>query len=490
MSHWVIIETGSNQSFVFATNMQRVNVGASHLIRECGTTWVRDAAANESEVRIVVAASGSATLLVADVASGQRIIETVTRRAAETAPGLDVWGVVDPQAAEPEYPATLGRAHRLHGEWRYRRPSAALRSPMMPWTQPCALTGGAASVERSPARDQSRSVSRAVAAAWDAGPAGRAHLEDTISPHGLVPVEELNEGIVDRGWVAVVHADGNGIGQIFRELGKYYRGEDYLLTLAAFSEQLDYITQLAFSEAAADVQRSADTDRWLLPLVVGGDDVTALAGGRMGIDLAAAYLGHFASLSADDTLLSEIAGKMLNRPGLSAAAGVAIVKPHHPFSDAYALAESLCVQAKAASVWEPGSSALDFHVLRGSLGTSVKELRSTMTTRLKNNDDARLWSGPHVVMPQAETLPAGSAAAEHHLDVLTGARVALSRQQISGTAVHRLRDGLVRGGAELESVLAGVDPKLRDLVLTRDSDGAFSRLLDAVELNDVAGSVA
>lgn len=39
---WVVIETGSNQSLVFATNKQRLNVAASRLIWSVGFEWIPD----------------------------------------------------------------------------------------------------------------------------------------------------------------------------------------------------------------------------------------------------------------------------------------------------------------------------------------------------------------------------------------------------------------------------------------------------------------
>ncbi len=42
--YWVLVETGGNQAYIFGANRLRHVVGASDLIRELGTVWVRDAA--------------------------------------------------------------------------------------------------------------------------------------------------------------------------------------------------------------------------------------------------------------------------------------------------------------------------------------------------------------------------------------------------------------------------------------------------------------
>ena len=111
----MVIETASNQAFVFASNKQAVNVGASELIFQSGTTWVREAVdqvkKNGADVDPVVLASGKAQLMVDSAEHGRSIIRDVTRRALREAPGLQVWGVVDPRpiAGDADRGDALGR---------------------------------------------------------------------------------------------------------------------------------------------------------------------------------------------------------------------------------------------------------------------------------------------------------------------------------------------------------------------------------------------
>ncbi|WP_315783307.1 MULTISPECIES: hypothetical protein [unclassified Bradyrhizobium] len=49
MARLVLIETGGNQDFVFATNKLRQNIGASELIHRIGTTFVLAAVARHAE---------------------------------------------------------------------------------------------------------------------------------------------------------------------------------------------------------------------------------------------------------------------------------------------------------------------------------------------------------------------------------------------------------------------------------------------------------
>lgn len=70
------------------------------------------------------------------------------------------------------------------------------------------------------------------------------------------------------------------------------------------------------------------------PIVFGGDDVTFVCDGRLGLSLAAIYLQELAQLKLAD-----------GNPAF-ARAGVAIMKSHFPFSRAYELADELCASAK------------------------------------------------------------------------------------------------------------------------------------------------
>ena len=250
--HWVVIETGANQAYIFASNKQAVNVGASQLIWQVGNTWIDDAVAAMPAAAVdpVVQASGKALLLVDSVETGRTLIRAVTRRALDEASGLEVWGVVDsvPIADSADVGQSLARAHRLHAAWRSRRPSPRLRSPTLPFTQPCHYSGLPATEIRF---EDDRSYPRAasISTGWRAREAGRARMASLLGERAVVTPTRLNDGVSHKGWVAVMHADGNGVGEIIRGLGDVYGGDEFLDRLRTFSEALDRVTVGAFRHA-------------------------------------------------------------------------------------------------------------------------------------------------------------------------------------------------------------------------------------------------
>jgi len=165
------------------------------------------------------------------------------------------------------------------------------------------------------------------------------------------------------GYVAVVHADANGVGSLIVS--------GAVTDLEAFSNSLRDATVDAARAAVATLPVAGGTVL-ARPIVLGGDDFTILVPARHAIPFAHTYLSRFEAATRErhDTL-----GRALH-----ACAGISIVKPGWPFLDAHALAESLCGAAKAAYRTEQ-LSGLAFHRVTTALthdwGTvKATELRS------------------------------------------------------------------------------------------------------------------
>lgn len=512
--HWVVLETASNQAFVFASNKQAVNVGASELIFRAGTAWVRDAIKQlgKSEVEEVVLASGKALLIVDTADHGQSIIRAVTEEALREAPGLQVWGVVDPEpiADDADRGPALERAHRLHATCRASRPSSLMRAPTLPYVKPCRYSGlPATAIGREGSDWYPRGA--AVHAAWRRAGAGRSRMaEELDAERAVLSADLLDRGVSEAGWIAVVHADGNGVGELFSHLHQAYSGADYTSRLHDFSVALDEVARKSLKDAVATQGGRAD---WILPIVIGGDDVTAIMDGQVAFDVTEEFLRRFEQHSAEHpairevvaAVLAEVAPSAAHPVGLTACAGIAFIKPHHPFSDGYHLAEQLCRAAKAVKDVDRRHSALDFHVLHDSVGRSLGQLRDPVGG---GGSPLRLWSGPIVVSGDGD----GSAFLQaHHVSRL---RTAMADQQKLGSgAVHQLREALLAGDAAIDRVAKQVrawaehpeeaddylDAHLRvpephppgepehDEPEPDESRGIwFSRVLDALNLLDMA----
>ncbi|MEQ1715777.1 MAG: hypothetical protein ABL907_07300, partial [Hyphomicrobium sp.] len=130
-----------------------------------------------------------------------------------------------------------------------------------------------------------------------------------------------------------------------------------------------------------------------IPVVLGGDDLTILCDGGKAVDFTVAFLRAFEMETADHKDVIAVA-----KNGLSACAGIAIVKPHFPFHRAYELAESLIKEAKTVKEHASPCSAFDFQVLFDTSGADLEPIRERMCAVEVAN--ARLTFRPYVVTPQ------------------------------------------------------------------------------------------
>ncbi|SBW21331.1 hypothetical protein FDG2_1973 [Candidatus Protofrankia californiensis] len=160
--HLVLIEMSGNQPFIFGTNKQRENIGASELTTMI-SKWADDAIETihqtpdqtaptvAKQVVRVVTASGKVVLLVTetDTARSEQIAHTlvteVTSQAVQYAPGLAVDGAFvlvthDDLATDRGQRELLRRVHAA------ARPAAAARFPQVPFAAICRYSGLPATV--------------------------------------------------------------------------------------------------------------------------------------------------------------------------------------------------------------------------------------------------------------------------------------------------------------------------------------------------------
>jgi hypothetical protein len=458
--HVVLLEAGGKQDFIFTSNKQAVNIGASELISRSGKDWINDATAGLDGVEELVLMSGKAVLVVPDLETGRQIVRHVTERALYEAPGLDVTGVVCPMAGS--LGATVKAAHEKHREVRRDRPARQLRWPTLPFSQPCQYSSLPATVVGREGDTEDLPRSEPIDAAWRMGSKGRDRMAATLTiGDALLETKYLDRGVCNAGWIAVVHADGNGIGALFRHLANIEDDGTYRGLYEMLSDKLDEITKKAFSNAVTEARRRPVSEPpptgWVLPIVVGGDDVTAIMDARLAFDTVRRFLERFEKLSAESEvpslleMLWEDSGAPGTAPsGFTGAAGIAFVKPHHPFSDAYGLAEELCESAKLLkNVDGVPRSALDFHVLHDSVGRPLRDLRTDQVTDDTEGHSLRRWAGPYLVGAPTTN------HAERHVSQLEEA-VEKMRSTTESAAVlppgsaHRLRAALVSGGAAID----------------------------------------
>ena len=208
--------------------------------------------------------------------------------------------------------------------------------------------------------------------------------------------------------IAVIHIDGNGVGGVMRHLADAKKfvdksvfkkevgcGRDDPDSLRRFllniSERLRRAVEMAFAGAWADIARMAEHDAGaagrpytaipVVPVIVGGDDVTVITSGDYALPFAARYLGRYEEETEKDPLLRHLTPPSGSRTGpMTAAAGVAVVRRNFPFHLAYNLAEKLVEGAKSVGkTTRPPCSTLGYHALFDTTVLDAAELLGAYT---------------------------------------------------------------------------------------------------------------
>ena len=484
-SYLVMLQTNSNQPFIFSSPRLREQIGASFEITLL-SHWVEEKAKELLSLKKLpssfwVSDSSGKVIVRFTETDGdpkelaKRLIREVTLRALTDAPGLDVTGVFVKASSNTVCADDLQELDRAFLEYSLNRRPAAARFPQFPFLERGSESALPAS--RKLSEDDCREMRRyawetlnvplltdedtnfspptqtdqdaqdslslpsRVKRAWSRS-ARRLQLQEVVSRWSPddpdtwpKEIERLNEDpfqlegafqdlpraansqgtLASLSSVGVIHIDGNGVGAIMRDLGEafntvegdlsnlkpaaYWREENpctsdenniFQWFIMEVNYRLDGIVKEAVARSWADVEYLANDDDIdlvpVVPVLVGGDDVTVYTDGRYAIPFAEAYIHHYEKLTKDDSLLSVLAivagGKktdaperdcfkiedyIIQEPGpLTASSGVAIVGRNFPFHIAYDLAEELVKRGKKLGK-KPGTvpcSTIDFHVLR------------------------------------------------------------------------------------------------------------------------------
>ena len=473
-SYLVMLQTNSNQPFIFSSPRLREQIGASFEITLL-SRWVKEAtfdmklpsmSTSEKGIKVLPAtfwvSDSSGKVIVRFTKSdgnpenlAKQLIREVTLRALTEAPGLDVTGVFVQTSSNTVDAGDLNALDSLFLEYSLNRRPAAARFPQFPFLEranesalpaSAALSdealdrirkyasrslkvpllsddGGQVPTQTGKDKDRPLSLPSRVKRAWSRS-ARRLQLREVIARQDSTLSDEvvreriknLNEDpfqlerafqdasdevgatnpLPELSSVGVIHIDGNGVGAIMRDLGRAFDTVDACLDSlkdAAYKRRdnpcsmrddrfqwfvmevnyrLDGVVNQAVAEAWQTVDNIAGVNRLktlpVVPVLVGGDDVTIYTDGRYAIPFAEAYIRHYERLTGKDELLKQLAVVAgAKKPGpLTASAGVAIVGRNFPFHIAYDLAEGLVSRGKKLGKKKDTvpCSTIDFHVLR------------------------------------------------------------------------------------------------------------------------------
>lgn len=434
-----VIDTAGIQPYIFSSNRLRENIGASYLVDQATGDWVNEALAKlgrelsrsvyipkkdsqEEHIEdgrliaeLVYAGGGNTVLLFEKLEYAQQFMKILSKKILCEAPGLNII------AAHKEFEWSKNNLkdtidELINTEIASKKQERIPSSPLLGLsvTVACAssqLVAFSMSKEFGAPKESSYPVSREVGAKLGAVPFANDKLREIFPrlPDDLeFPYEfdNLGRSKGESSYIAVVHADGNQMGKRFENIAAK-DNRDFIIKIRHLSGSINQAGKKALVAVLCKVIHLYDRKQFEIkdnylpfrPLVYGGDDVTFVCDGRLGLSLAAAYLNAFEEQRVSDGF------------ALTACAGICIVKTHYPFARAYALSEALCSSAKkflrdeTENYSKPGFSSLDWHIASSGLLGSVSDIREREYTvsgggltmrpvRLKSqNNEWRTWNG-------------------------------------------------------------------------------------------------
>ena len=185
-------------------------------------------------------------------------------------------------------------------------------------------------------------------------------------------LDELGSSKGEDSHIAIVHIDGNGIGERFENCKT-------LKETRELSEALEKAIQKSFKDLIEHIiqnihkiKEEINLTKNIIPIrsiILGGDDVTFVCDGRLGIYFAKIFIEQFEKYYEKNNVA-------FKNENISACAGVAITKLKYPFYRGYQLAEELCRNAKMKRKEKNNNGSwIDWHISYGGLAGTLDDIR-------------------------------------------------------------------------------------------------------------------
>lgn len=408
------------QNFIFQTNKLQEIIGASELVEQVCTTKFAEMLGKEAkdlfiDSNAIVNAAGNIKYIFDDYCTCQEIVRAFPKKIIEHAPGITI------SQAVVEYPTEGVRDFenavlKLEENLRSQR-NKPMRSPSI----------GLMGIERSRQTGLPVIVSNKKDEHMDAATYKKLYDDDKRRQTTLKLCKDafgdnvepgqvaynIEDMTGDNDWIAIIHADGNGLGQVVQKIGTEAK------KFKVFSQNLDTATKWAARDAFASLNIKLDEKQKrypIRPIVLSGDDHTLICRADLAIPYVKTFIEKFEKYTGDmlaDKLEGVFAdGSMF----LSACAGIAFIKSSYPFYYGYQLAEELCGVAKKDTKekydFDNGNlpaSCIMFHKVQDSFVTNYDDIEKRELTPVKADKEKEvigysLKFGPYYIINEVSQM--------------------------------------------------------------------------------------
>ena len=277
------------QSFIFQTNKLRDIVGASELVNKICTTLFEEVVGTSEGVGYhkIVMAAGNVKVFFDNEDLLRKVVAEFPMKVMTSAPGITI-----SQAVVPYNENYKDASLQLEDLLRQERNRVVQPTISFSALERSRTTGIPAVEYKKNEWFDSATISKRE----NVKVLGLAHkcFGDQIKNNQIAT--DFKKIANKKSWLAVIHADGNGLGQLVQSIGSDHE------EMRKFSEKLDDINKesarIAFNEMLKANFFHVEDIIPIRPIVLGGDDFTAVCRADFAVEYVEAYIRAFEGLSA------------------------------------------------------------------------------------------------------------------------------------------------------------------------------------------------
>ncbi|MCB5252573.1 MAG: hypothetical protein RBR69_09885 [Candidatus Cloacimonadaceae bacterium] len=387
MQYGVIVDLRAIQDYIFSSNRLKDNIGASYLVKHFFDGF------NTGEG---FCGGGNLFRLCRDEHEAKQIIRDLSIRIYEKCPGLSFSATYISDFDTEAFQDSMDKLQKKLREEKNRRQQQSTL-PSYGINAQCGSSPYSAEFVCKTPPDEGDLLSRQVyakrQAATSAVQEAQKLYQNELGTEFILPesFEDLGQDKGHESFIAVIHIDGNQIGDLFLNQASFAACKN-------LSAEINSACELAFAKMLSMAVKEISSGKWqhygkrlkkagrqkylpIRPLFIGGDDITFISEGRLGLSLAIEFMNQFSQI--------------MKHHDVSSSAGVALAKTNYPFYQVHKLANSLCRSAKNKRLAAKSKSDhLDFHIISSSVNQDLVDIRKD---NYQLGDGRRLYQRPYSI---------------------------------------------------------------------------------------------